>query len=130
MNQEAKTAWLNALRSGDYKQATGKLCKINPEDGSVEGWCCLGVLTDVAIKLNAVELEVNAPAKAVYRTYKSPAELDFSAAYLPKSVEVWADLENFDPRVTSQGKEQSLSYLNDARHLSFNEIADLVEEQL
>lgn len=38
-----KTKWLEALRSGKYKQTIGKLRKPN-------GFCCLGVLYDVTSK--------------------------------------------------------------------------------
>ena len=39
MNSTTKI-WLEALRSGDYQQGTGQLCKRG------EKFCCLGVLAD------------------------------------------------------------------------------------
>lgn len=57
MPQEAKTTWLEALRSGKYKQSDSFLCKFTDEYGEgcghplddpmPEGFCCLGVLADV-----------------------------------------------------------------------------------
>lgn len=41
MHKELKTKWLNALRSGNYKQTTGVLIR----DGI--SFCCIGVLCDV-----------------------------------------------------------------------------------
>ena len=41
MTPELKGKWLEALRSGKYKQAKGVLHKFNA------GYCCLGVLCDV-----------------------------------------------------------------------------------
>ena len=41
MDQEIKTQWLDALRSGEYAQATGVLRTWN------DGYCCLGVLCDI-----------------------------------------------------------------------------------
>ncbi len=41
MNQELKEKWVKALRSGDYKQDTGKL------RSEEDGFCCLGVAVDV-----------------------------------------------------------------------------------
>ena len=40
MDAMLKARWCAALRSGEYKQDTGKL-------KTPEGWCCLGVLADV-----------------------------------------------------------------------------------
>jgi hypothetical protein len=44
--------WLEALRSGEYTQAHERLrvCEIDPERGIVAGFCCLGVLEDLAVK--------------------------------------------------------------------------------
>jgi hypothetical protein len=37
MTPELRDAWIDALRSGDYKQASGRL-------ETPEGFCCMGVL--------------------------------------------------------------------------------------
>lgn len=42
MNAKLKALWLEALRSGEYRQANGTL---KDSDG---GYCCLGVLSHVA----------------------------------------------------------------------------------
>lgn len=41
MNQEIKKKWLEALRSGKYKQGAGYLRRRD------ESYCCLGVLCDI-----------------------------------------------------------------------------------
>lgn len=41
MNKEIKAMWVNALRSGLYKQGTGALCKNGKH-------CCLGVLCQIS----------------------------------------------------------------------------------
>lgn len=46
MDQELKTKWLAALRSGDYKQVNGALESIIW--GDEVGYCCLGVLSKIA----------------------------------------------------------------------------------
>jgi len=43
MNQEIKTEWLSRLKSGDYVQGTGHLCKNGNH-------CCLGVLAEIAVE--------------------------------------------------------------------------------
>lgn len=42
MDQQVKTQWLQALRSGEYEQTKHRL-------HTYEGFCCLGVLCDFAI---------------------------------------------------------------------------------
>ncbi len=41
--------WIEALRSGTYKQGRGSLAEENPETGVME-YCCLGVACDLATK--------------------------------------------------------------------------------
>lgn len=41
MHYEFKDKWLAALRSGDFKQGSKSLCKIN--EASEKTYCCLGV---------------------------------------------------------------------------------------
>lgn len=43
MDAELKTKWVAALRSGEFRQATGKLRDGDPE-GDGYAFCCLGVL--------------------------------------------------------------------------------------
>lgn len=43
---EVYELWLKALRSGEYQQTTGRLRKSGPD----AGFCCLGVLCDLARK--------------------------------------------------------------------------------
>lgn len=48
MERTLKEKWIAALRSGDYEQASGVLQKLEPESGDTVGFCCLGVLVDIA----------------------------------------------------------------------------------
>lgn len=47
MKKSLKTRWLNALRSGKYRQATETLQSLT-KTGKIKGNCCLGVLCRVA----------------------------------------------------------------------------------
>lgn len=73
-NPEAKRLWVEALRSGRYPQATGAL-------HSREGWCCLGVACDVAVR-NGVPLnyEINSDGFGFW---------DGMSQYLPVAMEHW-----------------------------------------
>ena len=57
MNQEIKKLWLEALRSGDYKQARGTLRR---QYGDNPHHCCLGVLCEIVVKNNTASLIYNA----------------------------------------------------------------------
>lgn len=50
INTDLIIDWVAALRSGEYKQGSGRL-------RTPEGWCCLGVLTDLAIKRGLIDAE-------------------------------------------------------------------------
>lgn len=126
MKKKVKKLWVEALRSGKYKQ-----CKNSLRRG--EKFCCLGVLCDLYGK----EKKVN-----VWNRLK-PGDTDFqngefqhisrrlaalgSIAHLPASVMKWAGLSEGDPDV---GFGASLASCNDNWEKSFVEIADYIEKDL
>lgn len=122
MNPKVKQKWLEALRSGEYKQT-----KENLHDGN--GFCCLGVLCD----LHAKERGTN--WVRLIDLYELYGEMQL----LPLSVQEWAGLDNdmggmVDFEYEDDGvvyvKSESLPEINDRWNKDFNEIADLIEEQL
>ena len=117
MNQEIKKRWVDALRSGKYKQCTGALHKT---DG---GFCVLGVLCD----LYDSNLWTQAPCNDIYYDFSK-----WGHSYLPKKVIQWADIGSIvycGPQVDFNDSKQYLSDLND-RGLSFVELADIIDQQL
>lgn len=113
MNREIKQKWVQALRSGDYKQGGDNL--YNPE---TDAFCCLGVLADLYIN------EQNNGRGSIS-----------DGTFLPGKVCQWAgliylDQPVVDPHVDTGWETTSLSRCNDTLELSFNQIADLIEEQL
>ena len=133
MNPQVKEMWVNALRSGEYNQATGKL-------KTPQGFCCLGVLTDLYVKEKNQEwiLQSNNPEVIDPEDYYT-FEQDHD--FLPNSVRVWAGLDSVCPEVMVENDDyyeeydadeyvsKELSDLNDNFAL-FDEIADLIESQL
>ncbi len=114
MNQKIKSEWLEALRSGKYKQTTG--CLKNEK-----GYCCLGVLSDLYAKqfnINWVPVE----------NYKREEILDHGAL-LADPIQEWAELHNRNPRIYDYEHSKTLSDLNDEGN-SFKEIADFIERYL
>jgi hypothetical protein len=122
MNPAVKAKWLEALRSGEYEQTTGTLHRVTSYRETLfsaakpVGWCCYGVLCDVATKAG-LSLSRKSDEDVEY--------FDGVVDYLPGSVVEWAGLSINDPEV--QGR--SLAHRND-NGAPFAEIADLIEEQL
>jgi hypothetical protein len=111
MNPEIKQKWIDALRSGEYKQTWTRLRCEN-------SYCCLGVLTNLYLKETNQEWDYNVYDKTYgYESFKG---------HLPDSVVEWSELESNNPRINNA----VLSYYNDVVAYSFNQIADLIEEHL
>jgi hypothetical protein len=126
MNKEIKQRWVNALRSGRYKQGRGALRRIT---GSGEEYCCLGVLCQLAVDDDVAKCE----AEENLFMYECGNR---TASSLPNGVAKWARLPDFQfsPKVSipyeGHIRKFPLFVLNDVLNYSFEEIADLIEEQL
>jgi hypothetical protein len=118
MNQNIKTDWLSALRSGEFEQGKGYLKVRDPDTGKCE-LCCLGVLCELAIKAGVIPaLEDREDGAFVYD--------EVSRAYLPVKVAVWAGI----PDTSMPGSVQEiLSSLNDSND-TFDATAEYIEENL
>lgn len=114
MNQKIKELWINALRSGEYKQSQHAL-------RTVSGFCCLGVLCDLAAKLELGTWRQTIESKWVFEPMGGNSRQDT----LPGRVVEWAGLRDSNPD-TDKG---SLASLND-HGKSFEEIADIIQAEL
>jgi hypothetical protein len=99
--KQVRKAWVKALRSGEYKQTIGRL-----RDKS--GFCCLGVLCDLAVK--------NGVMKSYLR----------KAAGLPQIVQDWIGLNSYTGDYF--GGDACLASDNDDGK-SFQEIASIIESE-
>lgn len=133
MNPEIKAKWVSALRSGEYKQGRGRLR--SPQDG----FCCLGVLCDLAVKENVAEWRYTASTCSIEDDAGvwSCRTGDYSMSdVLPYGVSRWAGFSDFeDLFINNIGIDdipdgQWISYLNDQYGLSFDQLADLIESNL
>jgi hypothetical protein len=118
LNDNAKL-WVEALRSGKYRQGTGYLTQIR--DGQ-EFDCCLGVACKVAIE-NGVQFE---PRQVVKRSaIMSSVQYGPCGGNLPWPVQRWLGVN------TSMGLYQggSLYGQNDSMGKTFAEIADIIESE-
>lgn len=139
MKPEIKEKWIAALESGDYPQTMGKL-----QDDI--GFCCLGVLCDLAVKDGVI----NPPDWDAYAFayYYPEAGVDepyggWNKGTLPAIVQRWAGLESDNPGVKAEvtrhddaGKphkvtaDAALAELNDHHNYDFKRLAQLIREQL
>ena len=112
---EARKLWINALRSGRFKQTVGYL-------KTSEGYCCLGVACELYQEVVG-GLTVN------YNANNNRYTFNDSAAILPKVVREWLGLtEDTGEYVTRSGNGTSLTEQNDSG-LNFDTIANIIEGQ-
>jgi len=117
MNQEIKQRWIQALRSGEYKQGTSTL-KFQ------DRFCCLGVLCDLHAKETGNEWN-DYPEEGFRSDYLE------DEATLPDAVMDWAGLSEHDPVVrTGESTVCGIAYYNDREKYKFDELADLIEMYL
>jgi hypothetical protein len=122
MNQEVKARWVAALRSGEYKQTKEYL-------QSEDGFCCLGVLCEIAVQDGVVSaVDDTTPAVGGYKNVKRYGP---EISFLPMAVQQWAELGSHAPRVNIRpGYNHSLVDLNDDLGWDFQQIANIIEEQV
>jgi hypothetical protein len=137
LKPEVKAAWVAALRSGEYEQGTGRLASFSRGPEKKERFCCLGVLCEVAIK-SADDSPIRRVKEKLFGSQGTTVYFyDGETSHLPLRVTTWAwggglrsKVSYGDPAVMYEGDVMSLSILNDKYHLNFDEIADIIEEQL
>ncbi len=105
MNAEVKAKWVAALRSGEYKQATGALSEGN-------GFCCLGVLCDLSAK----------EGRGAWNHVAFEIDTRRAMAMPPAPVAAWAGLSGEDM--------DRIATMNDDDGCSFVEIADHIDRNL
>ena len=119
INPEIKELWCSALESGEYLKARDRLRTDN-------GFCCLGVLGDLAVKAGVAEW-INDGSGYGIRSAGS-----FSTTSVITDIRHWAELKGLhadDPIVQIEHKDYSLSHLNDTGY-DFKTIAQIIREQL
>jgi hypothetical protein len=112
MPTENALKWAAALESGEFEQGYGSLNK----DGK---FCCLGVACEVAIR-EGVPVKVDVPYEG------GACHYDRDDALLPASVQAWLGLANNDGAYEGG---RSLIGDNDARELTFKEIAQIIRTE-
>lgn len=121
MNQRIKEEWVTRLRGGAYTQGYGQL-KSEVNDKAYH--CCLGVLCEIFSEETGVEWDSSSG-----RT-RTNYFLENQEQVLPNCVIKWAELEESSPVVKIDNLTYPLSDLNDGDQFTFEELANLIENQL
>lgn len=108
--EDFKKKWVDALRSGEYKQYKGKLYVIDKNSGEVS-YCCLGVAAHIVA---GIQLE-----------YMDCCMLTTVLQGNKKIVH-----EELVPFFEDSRTQHILANMNDTQYKSFNEIADYIEQNL
>lgn len=121
MNERIKKLWLDALRSGNYKQGRDRL-----RDGN--SFCCLGVLCDI------VKDEIGGRWEGPADNPTFVVDDQNATGALPYAVQELAGLKQQNPEIAAirrkdDDAQYSLAGMNDGGK-SFAEIADIIEEHL
>lgn len=113
LDPDVKARWLDALRSGHYKQARGALAKDKIGDpcrvNNAASLCCIGVLG----RIENIDGELTGDV------------LDGFTALEPEIA-----IENEYGESSTSGVGYVLAALNDEAKWNFNQIADWIEEYL
>ena len=119
-----------ALRSGKYPQGTGRLKEVDVS-GKAIGYCCMGVMCEVAIE-HGVPVQVN--RYALGSETRKAETFDGSPSFLRRNVANWLGLDtdvelDVDLTVGVDGNQLiSASYVNDELKWPFERIADSMED--
>lgn len=141
MKPEIRDRWVEALESGDYPQTASFLC-------NEDGYCCLGVLSELAAEDGVIEKLPDFGEGCSYGHVRDGEDRAFSATSLVSETVKWAGLKDHDPkfmipadhpvlfnknmgnRILIYPDKYSLSAveLNDELLFTFKEIAALIRE--
>ena len=121
LKPEIKELWCAALESKKYPQATGGL-------RSDTGFCCLGVLGDLAVKAGVAEWvgEILRSGGTLHRSYFPNALLKWACSETPENLILDEGTPWPIPRRICEMKV-SLAGLND-RGMTFPEIAEVIRK--
>jgi hypothetical protein len=128
MNPQIKARWVQWLRDNVDNQGIGTL----NDSGR---FCCLGGLCELALQDGIVDFYPNGRDSAYGPPNSAPK--GWADALLPQVVSEWAGLDGEDnpvvmaiPEGGEERDEICMTGLNDEWGYNFNQIADLIEEQL
>jgi hypothetical protein len=126
VNPEVKEKWVGALRSGEFRQTTGRLRSITREGPR---YCCLGVLCELYRAEHPESSWLDAAFLDAASHFVPAPGVEPTGGYLPTEVVEWAGLKSRNPPLVD-GPAVSATDANDNYDWDFARIADAVERSL
>ena len=122
--------WVEALRSGDYQQAKGILCKEDEISGDFY-YCCLGVACDIFVEGDWVQHEGwDVWGIDPYEEFVIPSHVDKKGwGHTETTTFTFPSLETLKKMGLDVAYAQELAELND-HGWSFKKIANKIEKDL
>ena len=139
-------AWVDALRSGDYKRGQSALHEMTGSERDEPLFCCLGVACDLFAKAHPDQGRWIATSPIPHGAFMFETATSRSQMHLTIEVSDWLGLKRQGP-LASEGNDygeferaeldyetdlaimQTLATLNDEKDFSFKQIADVIESQ-
>lgn len=132
MNPEVKAKWIDRLVNGNLPQTKSSLAKAK-RDGTPTGFCCLGVLCELAVEAGVI------PKPVVKKVDLGDGtgfvlSYDDNDSFLPQKVSEWAGISGSMGRFEKplpyedDGRDYDLTDLND-RGKKFSTIAKVIERE-
>ena len=117
MKKSIAKIWVEALKSGEYKQGTEYLCA----DGQ---YCCLGVLCDLYVK----NVDEDLP---IVEKFKGESEVmityyNHDSEVLPDVVQEWAGMATDTGKYLSDTLCESSLAIDNDNGATFEELADVI----
>lgn len=119
MKKKYRDQWLKDLRSGEFKQGRGALCKTR---GEVTTYCCLGVLGSQVGTFEADSKDV-----ACRNALRLPG---FQPCNSPRTLLGILDFQLLIQLGLTHPEQSELIRLNDTLRISFSEIANHIEKHI
>lgn len=121
--KDFKKAWVRALRSGEYRQGRGRLCR---QGKSFDRFCCLGVAANLLIE-GGHNLEWEKSEALGLTGPDGWGSTDNIGGLVPSFLKKKLQASTRDKTTTHEGR---LITMNDSRRQSFNQIADYIEKEM
>lgn len=134
MNLNVRQMWVDALRSGKYTQSIHRLKVPTKDDaGNLTGTychCALGVLVEVYQEHSGTPMNERVDPNGSCILFEPANVVDPASATLNRTVTDWAGLVHSEVRLVWEEHMYPIQILNDSFGVSFEELADLIDEQL
>ena len=127
MKKTIAKLWVEALRSGKYKQTQEVLHSI---DSGNESFCCLGVLCDLYQKDRRSKKKKCLAVGEDLEWGRNEVSYNGLLAVLPQAVIKWAGMKTENGSWDDTDANASLVYLNDEDRKTFKSIANVIEKRM